>query len=164
MLSPDLVLLEADHDRLTGILERLRLESNARMVFLLDTSGRRLAQAGDVAGVDATSLAALAAGNVAATEGLAELIGEREFTNLLHEGERNNLHINLVGGLAILAVLFDARSPLGLVRLRVKKATSELAPILDEVATRPVAPVPAFAGSRYGIEEITEEDIDALFN
>ena len=46
---------------------------------------------GDMKGVDATSLASLTAGNVAAMGGLAKLIGEKEFPNQFHEGERESL-------------------------------------------------------------------------
>jgi len=63
----------------------------------------------------------LTAGNIAATGGLAKLIGEREFSILFHEGERDNLHISIVGQRVILVVIFDQKSSLGLVRLRVKE-------------------------------------------
>ena len=43
--------------------------------------------------VIAGALASLTAGNVAATDGLARLIGEKEFSILFHEGERDNIHI-----------------------------------------------------------------------
>ena len=46
------------------------------------------------------------AGNVAATDGLAKLIGEKEFSILFHEGERDNIHISLVAQRVILVVIF----------------------------------------------------------
>src|SRR6266705_3664012 len=87
---------------------------------------QQIAVEGDMRGVDATSLASLTAGNVAATDGLAKHIGEKEFSILFHEGERDNIHISLVAQRVILVVIFDDRSSLGLVRLRVKKASQEL--------------------------------------
>lgn len=112
---------------------------------------------------DTTSLASLTAGNIAATGGLAKLIGEKEFSILFHEGEKDNLHISIVGGRVILVVLFDSRSSLGLVRLRVKKSSEELSAIFerllkkgDEAAKRGVSDFP-FA-------EITDDDIDNLFS
>lgn len=159
----DLVLLEDDHRRFLATLERLRRESNAKAVFFLDKNGQQIAATGDLEGLDPTSLASLTAGNVAATDGLAKLIGEREFSILFHEGEHDNLHINVVGGSAILVVLFDERSSLGLVRLRVKKVTNDLAGILDEVAARSRSRLGAAAGTAP-FAEITDDDIDALFN
>ena len=164
MAAFDLVLLEADHARLTAVLGRLRQEANAKLVFLLDKNGQQVALAGELDNVDPTSLASLTAGNVAATDGLAKLIGEREFSILFHEGEHDNLHINVVAGKAILLVLFDLRSSLGLVRLRVKKASGELGAVLDEVAERADAQRAGGFGPKTPFAEITDEDIDALFS
>lgn len=164
MAVTDLVLLEADHARFMTVLERLRQDSNARVVFLIDKNGQQIAALGEIGGLDPTSLASLAAGNVAATDGLAKLLGEREFSNLFHEGEHDNLHINVVGGFAILVVIFDERSSLGLVRLRVKKATTELAKTLDEIVARSRAHRSAAVASFGSFGEITDEDIDALFS
>jgi predicted regulator of Ras-like GTPase activity (Roadblock/LC7/MglB family) len=160
----DLILLEADHARLVVVLERLRQDANAKLVFLLDKHGQQLATSGELISIDATSLASLTAGNVAATDGLAKLIGEREFSILFHEGEHDHLHINVVGETAILLVLFDLRSSLGLVRLRVKKATADLAAILEEVVARSQARRGGVFGAQSPLAEITDEDIDALFN
>jgi predicted regulator of Ras-like GTPase activity (Roadblock/LC7/MglB family) len=157
------VILEEDFTRFTTALERLRQESNSKLAFLLDKNGQQIASAGDLTNIDPTSLASLAAGNVAATDGLAKLIGEREFSILFHEGENDNLHINVVGGWAILLVMFDERSSLGLVRLRVKKASAELDAILGEIATREETQrSTGYEASPFA--EITDEDIDALFS
>src|SRR5262249_43384370 len=160
----DLVLLEADHARFATILGRLCKDANARVVFLIDKNGQQLASAGDVAALDPTSLASLAAGNVAATDGLAKLLGEREFSILFHEGEHDNLHINVVAGKTILLVIFDERSSLGLVRLRVKKATGELTQIVSDIVKRSQSQRASMAGTATPFAEITDDDIDALFS
>ena len=109
--------------------------------------------------LDTTSLASLTAGNIAATGGLAKLIGEKEFSILFHEGEKDNLHISIIGGRVILVVIFDTRSSLGLVRLRVKKASDELNRIFDGLMKKVQVPG---AGSPFA--EITDDDIDNLFS
>jgi predicted regulator of Ras-like GTPase activity (Roadblock/LC7/MglB family) len=164
MALNDLVLLEVDHARIVAVLERLRQDANSKLCFLLDKNGQQIALSGDLAAVDATSLASLTAGNVAATDGLAKLIGEREFSILFHEGEHDNLHINVISGKAILLVLFDLRSSLGLVRLRVKKASVELGTIMDEIVARSETHLAAAFGGTAPFAEITDEDIDALFS
>ena len=161
MAVSDLVILEADHKRFSTILQRLCQDANARVVFLIDKNGQQLASAGDVAALDPTSLASLAAGNVAATDGLAKLLGEREFSILFHEGEHDNLHINVVGGKAILLVIFDERSSLGLVRLRVKKAGAELAKVFEDIQKKTER---ASAKGGTPFSEITDDDIDNLFS
>ena len=163
MAVADLVILEQDHVRFMATLERLRQDANARFTFLLDKNGQQIAAAGDMEGMDPTSLASLTAGNVAATDGLAKLIGEREFSILFHEGEHDNLHINVIGGIVILVVLFDERSSLGLVRLRVKKASAELGTVVEEIVLRAEARRASALGSSP-FAEITDEDIDALFS
>jgi predicted regulator of Ras-like GTPase activity (Roadblock/LC7/MglB family) len=160
MLGPNLVMYEDEFERINGVLARLWTDSNAKIVFLVDKNGQQIAAKGDLDKVDATSLASLTAGNVAATDGLARLIGEKEFSILFHEGERDNIHISIVGQRLILVVIFDERSSLGLVRLRVRKAAGDLEEVLSEMATKAAeqgqAPASPFA-------EITDEDIDALF-
>jgi predicted regulator of Ras-like GTPase activity (Roadblock/LC7/MglB family) len=163
MAVADLVLHEAVHKRLAATLERLRQDANAKVSILIDKNGQQLAVAGDVSGLDPTSLAALTAGNVAATDGLAKLLGEKEFATLFHEGEHDSLHINVVSDRAILVVIFDERSSLGLVRLRVKKCTAELGTILEEIVSRSQAQRSS-AGVQVSWAEITDDDIDALFN
>ena len=93
-MSPaDLVLFEEDFRSLREILRRLRQESGASVVLLVDKNGQRITSVGDVEALDMTALASLTAGNVAATDGLARILGEREFSVLLHEGEKENIHV-----------------------------------------------------------------------
>src|SRR5688572_21329238 len=125
-MSADFVMYEEEFKHLEEALRRLRQEANAKAVFLIDKNGQQIASAGEIEQFDVTSLASLTAGNVAATDGLAKLIGEREFSVLFHEGQQDHIHISIVAKRAILVVIFDDRSSLGLVRLRVMRATSEM--------------------------------------
>ncbi len=161
ILNQSMVIYGEEFEHINSILARLWVDANAKIVFLVDKNGQQLAAKGDLDKVDTTSLASLTAGNVAATDGLARLIGEKEFSILFHEGERDNIHISIVGQRLILVVIFDERSSLGLVRLRVRKAAAELEEVLsqmaDKAAQRGDEVVSPFA-------EITDEDIDNLFS
>jgi predicted regulator of Ras-like GTPase activity (Roadblock/LC7/MglB family) len=163
MSGADLVLHPEEYEKIRSLIARLRTECNAKMVFLVDKNGQQIAAQGDIDALDTTALASLAAGNVAATDSLARLIGEKEFTILFHEGERDNLHISIVGGKMILVVIFDERSSLGLVRLRVKRGSNDLKTILDDVWAKSAAPKKVAAGGG-AFAEITDEDIDRLFS
>ncbi len=158
-----LVMYEEEYQRIIVLLEKLLRESNSKVIFLVDKNGQLIASSGETANLDTTSLASLTAGNIAATGGLAKLIGEKEFSILFHEGEKDNIHISIVGGRVILVVIFDHRSSLGLVRLRVKKASSELGSIFDGLAikSQQAAAVTAISSP---FAEITDDDIDNLFN
>ena len=155
------VLYEEEFKNLEEALRRLRQEANAKAVFLIDKNGQQIAAAGEVEKFDTTSLASLTAGNVAATDGLAKLIGEREFSVLFHEGQQDHIHISIVAMRAILVVIFDDRSSLGLVRLRVKRASGELERTFETMAKREGG---VAVESPSPFSEITDEDIDALFS
>ncbi len=163
MALPDFVMFEEEYNKLKEIIERLKEESGSKIVFLVDKNGQQIAGAGDLGNIDATSLASLTAGNVAATDGLAKLIGEKEFSLLFHEGERDNLHISIVGKRGILVVIFDNKATLGLVRLRVKKASQELEKIFDLIEEKAKKQVGDSDKYESPFAEITEDDIDKLF-
>lgn len=163
MASPQLVMYDEEFRQINQVIEKLLREANSKVIFLVDKNGQLISGVGEVERFDTTSLASLTAGNIAATGGLAKLIGEKEFSILFHEGEKDNLHISIVGGRVILVVLFDSRSSLGLVRLRVKKASDELTIIFDALMQK--AEEKEKSGTTdFPFAEITDDDIDNLFS
>ncbi|PLX87915.1 MAG: dynein regulation protein LC7 [Desulfuromonas sp.] len=165
MLAPQntFVMYEEELNRITVLIEKLLRESNSKVIFLVDKNGQLIASTGATDHLDTTSLASLTAGNIAATGGLAKLIGEKEFSILFHEGEKDNIHISIVGGRVILVVIFDQRSSLGLVRLRVKKASEELGAVFEDLAKK-TEEDNAAQSVDSPFAEITDDDIDNLFN
>jgi predicted regulator of Ras-like GTPase activity (Roadblock/LC7/MglB family) len=165
MTMPDLVLYDEEFQKIKESLNRLASDANANVVFLVDKNGQQIAAVGDLQSLDTTSLASLTAGNVAATDGLARLIGEREFSILFHEGEKDNIHISIVAQRVILVVIFDERTSLGLVRLRVRRAMSELEKIFEDIASKADRDKQALSADfESPFAEITDEDIDRLFS
>lgn len=158
MSHPQMVMFEEEFRQISALIEKLNREANAKVCYLVDKNGQLIAGAGETENIDATSLASLTAGNIAATSGLAKLLGEREFSILFHEGERDNIHISLIGQRVILVVIFDGRSSLGLVRLRVKKVSHELDSIFNSLARKSQS-----SGTSSPFAEITDADIDNLF-
>ena len=157
-MSPD-VMFPEEQQQIALVCQRLHRDANAKAVLLIGRDGQPIAEAGEVGEIDVTSLSSLTAGNVATTGGISKILREKDFTSQFHEGEKTHVHITLVGGRAILVVLFDERSSLGLVRLRVKKSSEEMARIFDAVSTK------AQSKSQPSIlTEITDKDIDNLFN
>jgi predicted regulator of Ras-like GTPase activity (Roadblock/LC7/MglB family) len=162
MIDTPLVMYDDDHRKILAVLQRLVRDANAKGIFLVDKNGQLVAEAGEMRGIDSTSLASLTAGNIAATGGLAKIIGEEEFPIHFHQGQRDNLHITLVAGRIILVVVFDERSSLGLVRLRVKKAGAELGHVFEEIRKKTERAQASGAASPFA--EITDDDIDNLFS
>ncbi|MBM4358042.1 MAG: roadblock/LC7 domain-containing protein [Deltaproteobacteria bacterium] len=159
MFHSTTVLGEDDYQRLKASIDGLVRSANARVVFLVDKAGQLIAAGGAVSDLDTTSLASLTAGNIAATGGIAKLLRENEFATQYHEGKDAHVHIQVVKNRVILVVIFDARSSLGLVRLRVRKTAEELTAIFDDMNARPPS-----VRDAANFTEITDEDIDNLFN
>jgi predicted regulator of Ras-like GTPase activity (Roadblock/LC7/MglB family) len=164
MLESDLILFEEDIATLGKSLSNLIRDSEANAAFLIDKNGQQITAAGDFDNIDTTALATLTAGNVAATDGLAKLLGEKGFTILFHEGEQDNIHISIVGDVAILVVIFDEKTSVGMVRLRVKQATSALEEALAKASQRSDKREKAVKEGRSKLADITDEDIENLFN
>jgi predicted regulator of Ras-like GTPase activity (Roadblock/LC7/MglB family) len=161
MIQSQLVMQQEDFDRVLGIIQRLVKDANAKGVFVVDKAGQLIGEAGELRGIDSTSLASLTAGCIAATGGLAKILGEDEFPIHFHQGERDNLHMTLVGERMILVVVFDERSSLGLVRLRVKKAGADLAKLFEDIRKKAET---QGQGQGSPFAEITDDDIDNLFS
>jgi len=162
MHDTQLVMYEDDFRRVLAVSQQLVKDANAKGVFVVDRNGQMIAEAGEMKGIDTTSLASLTAGCIAATGGLAKIVGEEEFPVHFHQGQRDNLHITLIAGRMILVVVFDDRSSLGLVRLRVKKAGAELARVFEEIQKKAEQEDTGDGGTPFA--EITDEDIDNLFS
>lgn len=160
MAETPVIIHEQQFQKIKTVLARLCVECIARVVFLVDRDGQPIAFYGDIGDMDTTSFSSLAAGNVAATTSMAKLIGENVFPSVVHEGERENIFISVIGR-SLLVVVFDERSTLGLVKLRTKKASHEVAEILREVAEDSASHT---LEENAFFAEITDEDIDSLFS
>ncbi len=159
MSNPQMVMYEEEFNQIQGIVDNLVQAANSKVVFIIDKNGQLIAAAGDTEQIDTTSLASLTAGNIAATGGIAKLLRENEFATQFHEGEKANIHIQLVGNRVILVVIFDNKTSLGLVRLRVKKASEQLNAIFEALLKKVEDPA-----HTTPFAEITDDDIDNLFN
>jgi predicted regulator of Ras-like GTPase activity (Roadblock/LC7/MglB family) len=103
---------------------------------LVDRTGRLLTAVGDTGGFDQITFASLAAADFAASDQLAVLLGEKEFSSLYHHGERHSMFLADIGGLAILAALFDRRTTLGMVRVKARTVVPRLRTAMTSLAER----------------------------
>src|SRR2546430_15139087 len=156
MADGPILIREQRYHEIKAVLARLRMDASARVVVLVEKDGQQIAVHGELGDLDTTSLASLAAGNVAATGGMARLIGEKEFPTLSHEGERESIYISVIGRVLLL-VVFDDRSSLGLVKLRSKQVSHELVTIFAEVERDSQESATA---NSTPFSEITDEEID----
>lgn len=140
MVEPSLVLYGALYERAMEVLEETLQETGARYGLLIDRKGFVLAHkealwAPKPPPLD--SLATLVAGNAAATQALAKLLGEMRFQELVHQGERMGLYVDEAGEHALLLLVFDENAPLGKVKLYGKRAAEALAQLAEEALANP---------------------------
>ena len=120
---------------LDGILADFLKKSDAELIVVIDRGGNVISQFGDVAVIDVTIIAALAAGSFAATQELARRIGEVEFNALYHQGNGSHIFMNSVDDDTIMITVFGPRTTVGLVRFysaATALAVSELLKSLDK--------------------------------
>ena len=156
------VIFEEEQTALKNICGQLVKDALAKAIFIVDLDGQLISSTGETSGIDTTGLASLVAGSTAATGGLAKMLGEEDFPVHFHEGRKNHLHVSQLGESMILVVIFDERSSLGLVRLRVKRAHGGMDDVLKIIAEKSAGDQGNQAMEIFG--EITDDDIDSLFN
>lgn len=150
---------EEDFGAITQSLQRFLYESNARCALLVDRTGQLVATVGEQPRFDPTAFATLTAADFSANDQLAKLIGETDFNSLFHQGEKESMYLADVARRVILVVLFDNRTTLGLVRLKMKQTVDELTQLFQQVFARPQGQ----GGATQGLLSGAEDEIDKLF-
>ena len=105
--------------------------SGSSFLALISTSGQPITTASDAYHPETLSLASLAASSFAATQQLAKILDESEFTLLFHEGRALNLHVSQVTEQVLLIVTFGRETQVGKVRLYTQRAIEALRPIFE---------------------------------
>jgi predicted regulator of Ras-like GTPase activity (Roadblock/LC7/MglB family) len=126
-----LVISDEQMKLIEAVLERLRAVSGSKFAALVSTSGQPIAISPRDVQSDTLSLAALAASSFAATRQLAQILSEREFTLLFHEGKEANLHVMQVTDHILLLITFGRETQVGRVRLYTSRALEVLKPALE---------------------------------
>jgi len=150
-----------DLDQIESLLSRYLKDTNALCTSIVDRTGRLLATVGDSGGVDQIAFASLAAADFGASDQLAMLLGEQEFSSLYHHGDRQSMYLADVDGWAILAALFDRKTTLGMIRIKTKGAVARLGRIFRDLAES--GPTGSVIQMEVGWAADAESEIDRLF-
>lgn len=95
--------------------------------ILIDTAGNTIATADNgTAKYDTYAFAALAAGNYASVDAMAQLIDEKEFSLLFHKGENNSIQFCKVNEDLLLVNIFSKEISLGFLRLKVVEVIEKI--------------------------------------
>jgi predicted regulator of Ras-like GTPase activity (Roadblock/LC7/MglB family) len=130
-----LVFYVGDMDELHAELDAFLELSKAKSAMLIDRDGHMVTVRGEALEASQDTISALVAGSFAATKELARLLGESEFSSMFHQGQRDSVHLELVGGRTLLAVVLDQRTNLGLVRFYAREVTGRLRRVFDRIAS-----------------------------
>jgi predicted regulator of Ras-like GTPase activity (Roadblock/LC7/MglB family) len=165
MVKGNWALYEEEFNSINAILQTLRLSASARSVMLIDKTGQLISTHGEPPGFDVTSFSSLAAADFAANAQLAEMVGEKDFATLVHQGQNDSMYLSMIANRVILVVLFDRKSSLGLVRLKARRSTDELGGVLfrlfDKVEYRNEEMSMPSLGAEFTAE--ADSTIDSLF-
>jgi predicted regulator of Ras-like GTPase activity (Roadblock/LC7/MglB family) len=151
---------EEDANSIHAILVDFLRESNARTALIVDRTGQMITTAGEKPTFDPTAFASLTAADFSANDQLAKMIGEPEFGALFHQGEKESMYLADIARRVILVVLFDNRTTLGLVKLRVKNTVGELNKVFEGMFSQDGA---GRSKVETGFLGEAEDEIDKLF-
>jgi predicted regulator of Ras-like GTPase activity (Roadblock/LC7/MglB family) len=149
---------EDDFASITRALQRFLTDCNARCALLVDRTGQLVATVGERPNFDPTAFATLTAADFSANDQLAKLIGENDFNSLFHQGEKESMYLADVARRVILVVLFDNRTTLGMVRLKMRPTIQELTSLFEQMFSRSAA-----AAAEPNILAGADDEIDKLF-
>ena len=109
-------LNEADINEMDGALDEFLGQTDATTALVIDKGGFLITQTGDTRRFDATTLGALAAAMYAATQGIASLVSEVNFSSVYQQGENFSLLVHNVDENCLLLVIFKAQISVGAVK------------------------------------------------
>jgi predicted regulator of Ras-like GTPase activity (Roadblock/LC7/MglB family) len=160
MRQARLVFYEEDVSEINKVLEAFLERSQAKCALLIDKEGHLVTKKGFTKSLNTDSIAALVAGSFASTREVAKLLGETEFSVLFHQGKSENIHIGLVAERALVVVIFDDRTTLGMVRLYAEELAQKLTEVLVKAQERN-AGQERTVGKEY--EQAAEKALDDFF-
>ena len=149
-------LIEEDMREIDGALGDLLTKSEATSALVLDKGGFLITQCGDTRRFDTTTLGALAAAMYAATQGIASLVGEIDFSSVYQQGDNISLLVNNVDEHCLLLVIFKAQISVGAVKYYALGTIAQLAQQLRAAQAR--AP-----GEGYDLSVLNIADTADLF-
>jgi predicted regulator of Ras-like GTPase activity (Roadblock/LC7/MglB family) len=136
-----------DIKRISKALVTFLKNTKARCVLLVDKDGHLITLEGESPTHDMDTISALVAGSFAATRQMARLLGEKEFSIVFQKGKKDNIQLSLVGERTILAVIFDDRKTMGMVRLYADQVSAKLTEFFHEIANRKIKGPDPFDGA-----------------
>src|SRR3954454_19018105 len=109
-------LIEEDVQELTRTLQDLLIKTDGSVALVIDKGEFLITQCGEHHAFDTTTLAALSAASFAATQGIASLVNETNFTSVYQQGESYSMLVLNVDEYCLMTVVFKAQISVGAVK------------------------------------------------
>jgi len=157
-----LSLRPEEDKKLKELLTKLNTESKSKIVLLIDKAGQLISRSESPAfSSDDVTFASLTAGNIAASEALSKLLGDKNLSHMFTETEEEGIYMTLVADRYILVSIFDKKvSNLGIVRVKIKKYYRSIEEIIRSIEQR--VKEESNLGNELEVEDI-DIDLDTLF-
>lgn len=160
-MEENFIIYNEEFVLIKDILDELKGNTKAEIVFISDSEGHCIASTGDMEDSYLNSISSLIAGSMAAVNSIAEMLEIEKFPSILSESENKSLHVSSINERTMLIVIFNNTSNLGLVRFRVKTAAKKLEDVFVTIQEKLKLDIFKNDGSPF--EGVSDEDIDEIF-
>lgn len=152
-LRSGLVIYSAQDKMITRALTELVEKTPARFALLTDNSGLLIDFHGERGALDLITLGSLAAGDLAASQAIGQLVGEyADYQLVVREGRSHNMFLGEAGRELVLLVQVATDVPLGWARMMVLDTVTQL----DHIVASP--PLEALLSPPEPLKPLTEAD------
>ena len=104
----ELFVISADSNDLYSRVEEIRTETEAEYILVAHPGGTVIAEAGTLPIGDSSIFAALAAATFSSTGQIAKLLGEKSFSNIVHNGKNRTVFMGSEDSNSVVIILFKS--------------------------------------------------------
>jgi predicted regulator of Ras-like GTPase activity (Roadblock/LC7/MglB family) len=105
-----LFVISEDASGLYDRVEEIKSEIGAEFILVAHPGGTVIAEAGTLPVGDSSIFAALAAATFSSTGQIARLLGEKSFSNIVHNGSNRSVYMGAEDSSSVVIILFEGSS------------------------------------------------------
>ncbi|MEN8257295.1 MAG: roadblock/LC7 domain-containing protein [Thermodesulfobacteriota bacterium] len=114
-------------DKIDALLVSDLIGVGVHSVIVVDVAGNVIAEHDDgKTMIEVHAFAALAAGNFAAVDAMAQLVGEQEFSLHFHKGQDESIYFSKINSDILLITIFGNDVSLGFIRLKTTEVIDKI--------------------------------------
>ncbi len=95
-MEENFIIYNEEFVLIKDILDELKENTKAEIVFISDSEGHCIASTGDMEDSYLNSISSLIAGSMAAVNSIAEMLEIEKFPSILAESENKSLHVSSI--------------------------------------------------------------------